>query len=64
MVTMLEHYCMAQNLGRFGTARKLVEKILAADHTKNSSLFELTTFGGLILWWITIYLPKFYAVQC
>ena len=31
--------------GGFGTARKLVEKILAADHTYNSSLFELTTFG-------------------
>ena len=25
-----------ENFGRFGTARKLVEKILAADHTNNS----------------------------
>ena len=37
----------AQNFGEFGTARKLVEKILAADHTNNSSLLELTTFGTL-----------------
>ena len=39
-------YCTAQNFGRFGTARKLAEKILVADHTNNSSLLELTTFGG------------------
>ena len=32
----------AQNLGGFGTTRNLVEKILVADHTNNSSLFELT----------------------
>ena len=38
-------YRTAQNFGRFGTTRKL-EKILAADHTNNSSLLELTTFGG------------------
>ena len=37
----------AQNFGGFGAARKLVEKILAADHTNNSSLLELTTFGTL-----------------
>ena len=37
---------VGQNFGRFGTARKLVEKILAADHTNNNSLLELTTFGG------------------
>ena len=35
-----------QNFGGFRSARKLVEKILAADHTNNSSLFGLTTFGG------------------
>ena len=31
-------YCIAQgkNFGVFGTARKLVEKILAADYTNNS----------------------------
>ena len=28
--------------GRFGTARKLVEKIFTADNTNNSLLFELT----------------------
>ena len=39
------HYHTAQNFSRFRTARKLVEKILVADHTNNSSLFELTTFG-------------------
>ena len=39
-------YHTAQHFGEFGTARKLVEKILAADHTNNSSLLELTTFGG------------------
>ena len=39
-------YRTAQNFGKFGTVRKLVEKILAADHTNNGSLFELTTFGG------------------
>ena len=36
---------VGENLGRFGTVRKLAEKILAADHTNNNSLFELTTFG-------------------
>ena len=37
---MLLHgnYCAAHNLGRFITVRKLLEKILAADHTNNSSL--------------------------
>ena len=35
-------YCTAQNFGGFETARKLVEKTLAADHTNNNSLFELT----------------------
>ena len=35
-----------ENLVRFETARKLVEKILAADYANNSSLLELTTFGG------------------
>ena len=35
-----------ETLGGFGTARKLAEIILATDHTNNSSLFELTTFGG------------------
>ena len=37
---------VGQNLGEFGTTRKLVGKILVADHTNNSSLLELTTFGG------------------
>ena len=42
----VQHKTLAgQNIGKFGTARKLVEKILAADHTNNGSLFELTTFG-------------------
>ena len=35
-------YHTAQNFRGFETAGKLVEKILAADHTNNSSLFELT----------------------
>ena len=40
-------YRTAQNFGgqnfcRFRTARKLVKKILAADHANNSSLFEHT----------------------
>ena len=30
-----------------------MEKILAADHTNNSSLLELTKFGGKI-WWIKL----------
>ena len=38
--------CTAQSFGGFGTARKLVETILAAD---NSSLLELTIFGGLLI---------------
>ena len=43
----IQHKTLAgQNFSGFGTARKLVEKILAADHTNDSSLFELTTFGG------------------
>ena len=46
-VFTVQHKTLAEeNFGRFGTARKLVEKILAADHTNNSSLLELTTFGG------------------
>ena len=35
-------YCTAQNFGRFRIARKLVEKILAADHANDSSVFEIT----------------------
>ena len=34
-----------KTFGGFGTARKLTEKILVADHTNNSSLLALTTFG-------------------
>ena len=30
----------------FRSTRTLVEKILVADHTNNSSLLEFTTFGG------------------
>ena len=37
---------VGQNIGRFGTARKLVEKILVVDHTNDSSLLELTIFAG------------------
>ena len=37
---------VGENFGGFGTVRKLAEKTLAADHTNNGSLFELTTFGG------------------
>ena len=33
-------YRTAQNFGRFGIARKLVKKILAADHINNSSLLQ------------------------
>ena len=37
----VQHKALAgQNFGGFRTARKLVEKILTADHTNNSSLFE------------------------
>ena len=59
-------YCTAQNFGGFETARKLVEKILAADHINNSSLLELTTFGGLLIVRIIrqSFIPaKFCAVQ-
>ena len=46
----VQHKTLAgQNFGGFGTARKLAEKILAADHAINSSLLELTTFGGLLI---------------
>ena len=31
-----------KNFGGFGTATKLMEKILVASHTNNSSLFECT----------------------
>ena len=40
-----QYFGWTKNFGGFGTARKLVEKILTADHTNNSSLLELTTFG-------------------
>ena len=42
----LPYSMVGENCDRFGTARKLVEKILVADHTNNSSLFELTTIDG------------------
>ena len=35
------NYRTAQSFGGFRIARKLVEKILATDHTNNSSLIEL-----------------------
>ena len=35
-----------EKFGGFRSARTLVEKILVADHTNNSSLLEFTTFGG------------------
>ena len=42
----VQHKTLAgENFSEFITGRKLVEKILVADHTNNSSLFELTTFG-------------------
>ena len=51
-------YCTAQNFGgrelwRFETVRKLVEKIFAANHTNNSSLFELTRTYKI--WWIKLW---------
>ena len=47
MAESLQHKALVvENFGRFGTARELVEKILAVDYTNNSSLLELTTFGG------------------
>ena len=52
----IQHKTLAgENFGRLGTARKLMEKILAADHTNNSSLFELTrtySIWLIKLWWI------------
>ena len=59
---------VGENFGGFETARKL-KKILAADHTNNSSLFELTRTYNI--WWIKLWqiancppnLPKFCAVQ-
>ena len=49
---MLIHgnYCAAHNLGIFITVRKLLEKILAADHTNNSSL-AIRTYN---IWWIKL----------
>ena len=41
-----------KNFARFEIARKLAEKILAADHTNNSSLFELTRTYNV--WWIKL----------
>ena len=35
------HYHTAQNFGKFGAVRKLVETILATDHTNNSYLQNL-----------------------
>ena len=44
---------MGENFGGFGTTRKLVEKNFVADHTNNSSLFELTrTYVANICDWI------------
>ena len=39
-------YRTAQNFGGIRIARKLVEKFLVPDHINNSSLLELTKFGG------------------
>ena len=33
---------VGENFVGFGTARKLMEKTLAVDHTKNNSLYQLT----------------------
>ena len=44
--TVQRQALVGQNFGRYVTTRKLLDKILAADHTNNSSLFELTTFDG------------------
>ena len=61
-------YHRPQNLGEFETARKLAKKILAADHTNDSSLFKLTRTYNI--WQIKLWQivncspnpPKFCAV--
>ena len=68
----VQHQTLAgQNFGGFETAKNLLEKILAAGHTNDSSLFKLTAFGGqnfgrlLIVHQIhqSFLPPKFCAVQ-
>ena len=64
-VVAIRRYRTAQNIGGFGTARKLVEKILAVDYTNTNSLFELTRTYNI--WQIKLWriancqpnLPKF-----
>ena len=45
MATVQHKTFAGENFVGFGTARKLVEKTLAADYINDSSLFELITFG-------------------